>query len=119
VPGFVPQDLDAWRVAWGSGERLEPGLTTVAEEVRALVGVATTGRWSDGRGWVTQLAVSPDARGRGLGRALLLASFAAAGDAGLPSVGLDVNAANESATRLYESAGMRVEWHSDRWEKRL
>lgn len=116
VPGFDPQDIDAWRLQWGTPERLR--LTTVVERDGELSGVSTTGEL-EGRGWVTHLAVDPAARGRGLGRDLLLASFAAARDAGLSSVGLDVNAANARAAQLYESAGMRVEWRSERWEKRL
>ena len=32
---------------------------------------------------------------------------------------LDVNAANAKAKRLYESAGMHEEWHTDRWVKSL
>jgi mycothiol synthase len=116
VPGFHEQDIDAWRLQWGTPDRL--ALSTLVERDGELIGVSTTGVL-EGRGWISHLAVDPDARGSGLGRSLLLASFAAARDAGLTSVGLDVNAANSNAARLYESAGMRVEWHSDRWEKRL
>jgi mycothiol synthase len=116
VPGFHAQDIDAWRAQWGTPDRMR--LTTVVESDGAIVGVSTTGDL-EGRGWVTQLAVDPAQRGRGLGRALLLASFARARDAGLTSVGLDVNAANATAARLYESAGMTVESRSERWEKQL
>jgi ribosomal protein S18 acetylase RimI-like enzyme len=116
VPGFHAQDLSAWRLQWGTPERMR--LSTVLEEGGAIVGVSTTGEL-EGRGWVTHLAVDPSQRGRGLGRKLLLASFAAAGRAGLTSVGLDVNAANDKAAGLYESVGMKVEWRSERWQKNL
>ena len=116
VPGFHAQDVDGWRRQWGTPERMR--LTTVVERDGTLIGVSTTGEL-EGRGWVTHLAVDPAERGRGLGRELLLASFAAAGEAGLTSVGLDVNAANAKAAQLYESVGMKVEWRSERWEKRL
>jgi mycothiol synthase len=116
VPGFHAQDIDAWRLQWGTPERMR--LTTVLEEDGAVVGVSTAGEL-EGRGWVTHLAVDPALRGRGLGRKLLLASFAAAGRGGLTSVGLDVNAANDKAAALYESVGMQVESRSERWEKRL
>jgi mycothiol synthase len=120
VPGFVPQERDAWRIAWGSGEKLVPSLSTVVQRNGDVIASATCGHFeSDGTGWVTQLAVDPDERGNGLGRALLLESFCRAEAEGLPAVGLSVNAANAHAMRLYESAGMRVEWHSDRWEKRF
>ncbi len=66
-----------------------------------------------------QLAVAARARGRGHGRALLLAAFAAFREAGLTAAVLSVHGRNRSAARLYESVGMRTEWEAERWEKRL
>jgi len=59
-------------------------------------------------GFVVSLAVSPNQRGKGLGRLLLshaLASYAAAGFAGSS---LQVGAANRTAAALYDSLGYRV-----------
>ena len=62
-----------------------------------------------GMGWVGTLGVVPEARGAGIGRALLLRSLAEFASRGERRVGLAVDAANETgATRLYESVGMRT-----------
>ena len=51
----------------------------------------------------------PPWRGRGVGKALLLASFHQLREAGKPRTVLGVDAANPTgATRLYANAGMRV-----------
>ena len=65
-------------------------------------------RWEDGVGYVDYLAVAARSRGRGLGRALLLHGLAALRDAGLAVAELSVQGENASATRLYESVGMRA-----------
>lgn len=72
----------------------------VAQEAGVLVGwgVLLAGEPAD----VLRLAVAPLARRRGLGRALLDALLAYAGDG---SVLLEVEADNSAALRLYASAG--------------
>jgi ribosomal protein S18 acetylase RimI-like enzyme len=55
------------------------------------------------------LAVAADARGRGVGRALVEAACAAAREAGARRVTLRVLGGNTSARRLYERCGFRVE----------
>jgi mycothiol synthase len=60
--------------------------------------------------WVNSIALRSDARGRGLGRALLLASMTALRDAGYQQVHLSVDSDNQSgALQLYESVGFRVD----------
>ncbi len=60
-----------------------------------------------GIGWIHILGVAPTWRGKGLGLNLLQHSFAAFHKRGISSIGLGVDAANESgATRLYQRAGM-------------
>ncbi len=67
-------------------------------------------------GWVAQLGVLPAWRRRGLGSALLRASFFRFWDRGFRRVGLTVDAASTTgATRLYESAGMAVVRRYDRY----
>jgi mycothiol synthase len=119
-PGMVQQTLDEWRASWGRPGRIDPALTTVVADADGrLVGVATCAVHDDGRAYLSQLAVDQAVRGRGLGRALLVETFRLAAAARIPSVALDVNAANANATALYESAGMHAEWHTDRWTKPL
>jgi mycothiol synthase len=111
VPGYVGRD---WR------DRYATELSTMVLSGDTLVGVALCERWDDeGKGYVSYLAVHDDWRGRGLGRALLGQSLAQIRAAGLRTANLGVNGANESATRLYESVGMSVESHSDRYERRI
>jgi ribosomal protein S18 acetylase RimI-like enzyme len=60
------------------------------------------------RGWCAEFGVVPAWRRRGLGRALLARLLAAARDAGLHDVRLEVAAANTPAQALYQQAGFRV-----------
>ncbi|WP_344601888.1 GNAT family N-acetyltransferase [Sporichthya brevicatena] len=66
----------------------------------------------DGYGWVHQLAVATSERGAGLGRALLLHSFAGLVAEGAEHLGLTVQASNDRAIGLYRSVGLTVqkEW---------
>jgi [ribosomal protein S18]-alanine N-acetyltransferase len=68
--------------------------------------------FSDGRGWVQQLAVARSARGLGLGRALLQHSPAELCSRGATSLALGVRAENENAIGLYRELGFEVarEW---------
>lgn len=110
-PEFTPRP---WR------DRYAAELSTVVFAGEALAGVALCERWDEeGKGYVSYLAVSDEHRGRGLGRGLLLESFARMRAAGLASAELSVNGENESATRLYTSAGMEIASHSDRYDRGL
>jgi ribosomal protein S18 acetylase RimI-like enzyme len=55
-----------------------------------------------------------DVRGRGLGRALLLELLRRHVAAGATSLGLEVQAANERALRMYVDVGLRIgrEWRT-------
>jgi ribosomal protein S18 acetylase RimI-like enzyme len=57
------------------------------------------------RGWVNSVALLPEYRGRGLGRALLLTSMAALKAAGFKRVYLHVSTDKTGAQQLYLSAG--------------
>ena len=82
----------------------------------AAVGAAIGRTWSDGTGWVSQLAVAKGERGHGLGRALLLESLRRRVAGGAHSLGLSVEVVNRTALALYESVGLRIdrEWMSYR-----
>ena len=54
---------------------------------------------------IVNLAVSPNLRGRGLGRRLLASLLDQAASGGVQSVFLEVREGNEEARRLYRSAG--------------
>lgn len=116
IPGNVAHPLDEWRARSVGRPHFAPELSTVAGE---FAGIALCERWDDGQGYLAYLATARDWRGRGLGRALLAASLEKMRAAGIERAALSVNARNESATRLYESVGMREASRADRYEKRL
>jgi [ribosomal protein S18]-alanine N-acetyltransferase len=58
-----------------------------------------------GEGEVGNVAVHPDARGRGIGARLLDAALAEAGRRGVETVFLEVRESNDAARRLYGSRG--------------
>jgi ribosomal protein S18 acetylase RimI-like enzyme len=103
--GFDPQ---LWLLAWDRAEIAGSSL-------------AYPQRGSDDRlGWIGTLSVRRPWRGRGLGKALLRASFARLYDRGLRRVGLGVDAENPTgAVRLYESVGMRRVRRGDNWVKHV
>jgi ribosomal protein S18 acetylase RimI-like enzyme len=100
----------------------EPGLWLLACDGGELAGVAlaySVRPGDPGLGWLGTLAVRPAWRRRGLGEALLRASFAALYDRGFRRAGLGVDTENVAgALRLYERAGMRPIRRYDNWELR-
>jgi len=69
------------------------------------VGIALSSFVSQHAGHITQLCVIPEARGRGLGEALLRAAAARLADAGAERVGLTVTLSNNAALKLYQRCG--------------
>lgn len=82
-----------------SGPQDEPA----PKPLLGYVGVVTHGPDAD----VQTLAVDPDRRGEGLGRALVDLARAAAAGAGARRLGLEVREDNTAAQALYRSAGFR------------
>ena len=119
IEGHTPMTLEEWR-AKGTGKAgHDPSLWLLAEDEQGIAGAALGERWENATGYVAELAVAARARGRGLGRALLLGLFAAFRRAGLTHAELSVHGRNRGALALYESAGMRSTWEAERWEKAL
>jgi len=111
VPGHGDRPFEQWRTIF------LPDDVPADQQVAAWrgdrpVGVAVGRTFSDGTGWVAQLAVTADERGHGLGRALLLEAFARRVCAGATRLGLGVSAGNPDALRLYLGVGLEVdrEW---------
>jgi mycothiol synthase len=119
VAGNEPRSLESWQAAKVDKKGWDPSLWLLHEDADGLAGVVLCERWEDGIGYVDYLAVAARLRGRGLGRAMLLHGFAALREAGLTVAELSVQGENASATRLYESVGMRAVWTIERWEKSL
>jgi ribosomal protein S18 acetylase RimI-like enzyme len=104
VPGNAPRSLEAWRSMLTPEHR-----GWVGRRDGRPVGWVAGRVFSDGRGWVEQLAVARSARGRGVGRALLLHSLAELRDRGATSLALGVQGENENAIGLYRGVGFEVE----------
>ncbi len=68
-----------------------------------------TSVWSTGDCWLEDLFVSESARGAGLGRALVEASFERARERGCGRIELDTNEGNDAALALYDATGFSVE----------
>ena len=119
IEGHKAQTLDEWRSKSLAKAGHDPSLWLLLEDGDGLVGAAVGERWEDEVGYVAELAVAPDGRGRGCGRVLLLGLLAAFRDRGLRHAELSVHGRNRGALKLYESAGMRTVWEAERWEKPL
>lgn len=114
VPGHSWRDFSEWRSLFIASEK--PNQQVLAWENKRLVGVALGKTFSDGVGWVSQLAVARDQQGRGLGTALLREAFGRRLAEGAIKLGLGVSAANRDALRLYRSIGFDIdrEWMTHR-----
>ena len=58
--------------------------------------------------WIYAIEIAPDRRGKGYGRALLLAAEQATARRGVGTIGLNVFGPNTAARNLYESAGYEI-----------
>jgi putative acetyltransferase len=119
--GDYPQAYALWKIAEGIGlseadERehiarylaRNPGQSFVAVEDGVLVGAVLSG--NDGRrGFLHHLAVAPDRRRGGIGRALVKRSLAALAEQGMRKCHIFVIAANEEGKRFWRRVG---------WEER-
>ncbi len=104
VPGHMQRSQESWRSTLAPEAR-----GWVARRDERPVGWVVGRVFSDGRGWVDQIAVARAARRLGLGRALLLHSLAELRDARATSFALGVQAANEHAVGLYRDVGFELE----------
>jgi ribosomal protein S18 acetylase RimI-like enzyme len=84
----------------------DPAGFLVAVDTATGAIVATVMAGYDGhRGWINYLAVDPDRRGTGLGRAIMAAAEGELGTRGCPKVNLQVRTSNADALRFYERLG--------------
>lgn len=117
--GHKPHDYDEWRAWMIERESFDPSLWLIAREGSEIAGFSFNYA-APQEGWIGVLGVRRPWRRRGLGRALLLESFRELRALGLPRAALGVDAENPTgATRLYESAGMRVLFESHAYRKIL
>ena len=116
--GYVAEPFEDWWPAFAGRSDFDESLVLIAEDEEGAPVGALTGQKGDGYGWVRDLGVSPRARGKGVGAALLEHSFSRFAERDYPKVILNVDAGNETgATRLYERVGMRQMRQFDCYEK--
>ncbi|MBO4210546.1 GNAT family N-acetyltransferase [Micromonospora echinofusca] len=111
--GWTPEDTRQVRAMVDGTDPLPPlgsaSAVLTGDDGRSYGHVLCAGPvpWvEDGGAWILNIAVAPQAQGRGLGRALLTHALHGTRDAGLPTLGLSVADGNP-ARRLYDRAGFR------------
>jgi len=116
IPGHHHRDFAEWRSIFVDG-RSEQERPVVAWRGDTPVAAAVVRRFSDGTGWIAQLAVSRGERRTGLGTATLLAAYhRLSALPGVTSLGLAVMATNPAALDLYLRVGLEIqrEWRTYR-----
>jgi mycothiol synthase len=104
----VPHDYHEWRTWMIERDDFDPSVWLIAWDGDEIAAGALNSIEGE-EGWVAVLFVRRPWRRRGLGLALLHASFREFRKRGLPRASLGVDAQNPTgATRLYERAGMHV-----------
>ena len=102
--GMGLNDYDDSREGIGRYLRRNPESCFVAEDDGAIVGAVLAGH--DGRrGHLNHLAVAPERRRQGLGRALVATALAALRRQGIAKVNLTVFAANDEGNAFWEKLG--------------
>lgn len=88
--------------------QVRPDLFLVAEKDGAIVGTVMAG-YEGHRGWINYLAVAPDLRRQGLGRALLAEAERLLLAAGCPKINLQVRTGNTDVLAFYQRCGYAVD----------
>jgi mycothiol synthase len=111
----TPAAFENWRRFMLEDPMFDPEAWFLAVAEGQIVAAALN--WDEG--YVKDLVVHPDWRGRGLGKALMLQTFGEFSRRGLPRVTLKTDSNNPtSAWRLYERVGMKTERTYEIFEKR-
>lgn len=118
---FTPTTWEEWSHYMCAEDVFDPELWLLVRDGADVAGVCLCRPHATGHpevGWIRILGVRPPWRRRGLGRALLLETFRLYRERGFEAVELGVDGENTTgAVRLYESAGMRVRFRWDIYER--
>lgn len=121
-PGSEPPDWDARRAVIAVRDAIEShdACVLVADDGGVLVGICTAYQDLHSvrygyRAWVEDLAVDPERRSEGIGKALLAAAKAWARERGATHLELDSALARTDAHRFYEREGAEYKSFSFGW----
>ncbi len=104
---YTPRDFRTWSKSHLHSERFDPALWCVVRAGDEIAAGAICTADTYGGGWIHVLFTRRPWRRKGVGAALLADAFGRFWERGERSVGLGVDAANDTgAFRLYERAGM-------------
>ncbi|MEV4683468.1 GNAT family N-acetyltransferase [Streptomyces kurssanovii] len=110
-----PRTYEQWLADTGPRDRSLMWIASIEGE--GDVAVLLTRDDKDAMGWIGNLGVRKQARGRGLGSHLLRHAFGTYAARGRDTIGLAVDTQNESrALSLYEAHGMSLLYGIDTWE---
>lgn len=110
--GFAPRSFESWLALINGESSFDPNGVWLAELNGVPVGFCECSDEyaEDNRGFISSIGVVPEARGRGVGEALLRQGIAYCAKKGFSGVELNVDTGNESgALRLYEKVGFATE----------
>lgn len=115
-PDHVPRSFEDWRAFMLTDPSFDPEAWFLAFGGGGMVGAVLN--WKEG--YVKDLVVHPDRRRCGLGKALMLQTFAEFARRGIPRVTLKTDSINPTqAWKLYECLGMETERTYEVFKKRL
>lgn len=117
-PGFPDWDEATWRGRMTGSPDFRPDLSVLLHHMDEPAAYALV--WLEGaEGWIVQMGVRPESRGRGLGRRLLAIATSGLAAAGAARGHLSVNVDNPGAAALYASFGFRPGQRLESYRKRL
>jgi ribosomal protein S18 acetylase RimI-like enzyme len=102
-PSAVPEPDEAFGLPWGWTRMRLSAVGFIFRPFLSLMRQHGAGAWH-----ITAVSVVPDARGKGVGSAMISYAIEHARAAGMTSVTLDVDVHNAVARRLYEREGFEV-----------
>lgn len=109
--GSAPIDAERWEQLWTS-HTARPALSSIALDAGGrVVGYVIGQEWEPRELYIALVGAVPDARGKGLARALIartLRATAATGEYDTADLGVDAESLT-GATRLYEALGFRTQ----------
>jgi ribosomal protein S18 acetylase RimI-like enzyme len=115
-PHHVPLPFEDWRTFMLGDPSYDPEVWFLGLAEDQIVGAVLN--WKEG--YVKDIVVHPDWRGRGLGKALMLQTFGEFARRGIPRVMLKTDSINPTeAWRFYEHLGMRKERTYEVFERKL